>query len=332
MKKKFLPLYIAAAVTAISSCRKLDEYNPSGATAEAVFTTPEGMLTLINGAYSDQRNFYGKEDAILMTEGGTDLWFNQNKASYANQLTRYENFTPASSGTNRNAFTTFYKALNLANAGINRIRNVQYPTPAERNSREGELRFLRAFYLWHIVEFWGGANLRTTETQGAELTAKRSSVQDFYKVIIEDLEFAKQHLPVSWGAEYSRASKKSAAGLLARVLLNRAYYATGGEANTWFARARDAAKDVIDNAATYQVQLWPNYAALWNPANNRRVSTGGNGLLGEAMYTISNSATNQAINFDGNANRMHLWYLTQYSGRIGALVLSLPYGHVQRKH
>ena len=327
MKKTFVPYSALALVVLFSSCRKLDEINPSGATAEAVWTTPEGMLTLINGTYSELRNFYGKEDATLMTEAGTDIWFNQNKASYANQLTRYDGFTAASSGTNRNSFRTFYKILNQANAGIGRIRDIPYPSASARAEREGELRFLRAFVLWHIVEFYGGANLRTTETQGAELTATRSPAEEFYRVIIEDLEFARQNLPVSWGAEYSRASKKSAAGLLARALLTRAYYSTGADAATYFTRARDAAKEVIDRPADFGVSLWMNYADLWTPANNRRVGGGATGVLGESMFTISNSATNQVVNFDGNANRMHLWYLTQYSGRYTALQLDTAYGN-----
>lgn len=325
LNKLFFTCAVAGLVAG-ASCKKLDEYNPHGATADAVFTTPEGMLTLVNAAYSELRNYYGKEDAVLMTEGGTDLWYNANKGNYANQLTRYENFTAASSGTNRNTFKTFYRALNLANAGIERIHNVAYPSMEERNKREGELRFLRAFELWHIVEFWGGANLRTTETVGAELSAQRSSVDEFYKVIIEDLQFAKQYLPYEWGNEYSRATKKSAAGMLARIYLTRAYYATGAEAQSWFTKARDAAKDVIDNAAQYKVKLWPNYADLWLPANNKKVSGGATGVLGESMFSISNS-TNWLLNYDGNANRMHMWYLTQYSGRIGGLVQSLEYGN-----
>src|SRR5687767_10664651 len=161
MKKYIIP--VLAAVVLLGSCRKLDEINPSGATADAVWSTPEGLLTAINAAYNDQRNFYGKEDAVLMTEGGTDLWFNQNKASYANQITRYEGLTSTSSGTNTNTFTSLYKGLNLANAGIGRIQNISYPTAEEKNRRLGELRFLRAWYLWHIVEFYGGVSLRTTE-------------------------------------------------------------------------------------------------------------------------------------------------------------------------
>lgn len=310
-------------VAIFASCKKLNEYNPSGSTSDAVWSTPEGMLTLVNATYADQRNYYGKEDAVLMSEGGTDLWFNANKASYANQLTRYESFTPASSGTNRNTFRTFYKALNLCNAGIERIRNVPYPTITERNQREGELRFMRAFYLWHIVEFYGGVRLKTTETKEPELTAVRSSVAEFYNVIIEDLQFAKDNLPVSWGNEYSRASKKSAYGLLARAALSRAYYSTGSEAQTYFTMARDIAKEAIDKKVELKVNLATDYASLWNPANNKNIGKDN----GESMYTISNTPNNLPSNYDNNGNRMHLWYLMQYSGKIAGLIQSLDYGN-----
>lgn len=325
MKAKHISIVCVAAViiTTAVSCKKLTEYNPGGSTAEAVWSTPEGMLTLVNACYADQRNFYGKEDAILMTEGGTDIWFNANKSNYANQLTRYESFTPASSGTNRNTFRTLYKALNLCNAGIDRIKNVTYPTVEERNRREGEMRFMRAFYLWHIVEFYGGVRLKLTETKEPELTAQRSTVAEFYEAIFQDLEFAKEHLPVSWGAEYSRATKKSAYGLLARAALSRAYYSTGAEAQTYFTKARDVAKEAIDKRVDLKVALNPSYTALWLPANNKNIGKDN----GESMHTISNSATNLPSNYDGNGNRMHLWYLMQYSGRIGGLIQSLEYGN-----
>ena len=326
--KYIFPTYlILLVVISVTSCRKLDEYNPSGSTAEAVWNTPEGILTLVNGCYADQRNFYGKEDAILMMEAGTDLWFNANKANFANQLTRYEGFTSASSGTSRNTFTTLYKALNLCNSGIQRIQHVDYPAIAERNMREGEMRYMRAFYLWHIVEFYGGVNLRTTETQGAELTAVRSPVSAFYDTIFADLELAKEYLPATWGntasSEFSRATKKAALGLLARAALTRAYYSTGAEAQTFYTKARDAAKEVIDRKVELKVELWPDYADLWLPANNKKIGRDN----GEALYTISNSAVNTTSNYDNNANRMHMWYLTQYSGKIAGLVQSLEYGN-----
>lgn len=208
--KYFSYSIVAFSIVGTYSCKKLDEYNPSNPTADATWSTPQGFITNVNGAYSEQRAWYGKEDGIFMSEGGTDLWFNQQKANYANQLTRYENFTPSASGTMRNAWATLWRGINVANAGINRIDQAGFTDSTERNKRLAELRFLRAFYYWHVVETWGGVMLRTTETQSAELTATRRSVQDFYTLIFDDLQYAVTNLPNEWGAEYSRATKKSA--------------------------------------------------------------------------------------------------------------------------
>jgi hypothetical protein len=242
-------------IASLFSCRKLAEYNPSNATAEAAWTTPQGFITAVNAAYSEQRYFYGKEDGIFMAESGTDLWFNQGKANFANQLSRYQGFTSSASGTNRNVWRQIWKGINQCNAGINRIDGAGFTSETEKNTRLAELRFLRAFYYWHIVETYGGVMLRTTETQGVELNAERSTVPEFYTLIIDDLNFAKEHLPNSWGNEYSRATKKSALGLLARALLSRAYYSTGAEANTFFSQARDVANEVITRKAEFNVDL-----------------------------------------------------------------------------
>jgi hypothetical protein len=297
------------------SCN-IDEYNPSGATADAVWSTPQGFVTLVNSAYSEQRAWYGKEDGVFMSEAGTDLWFNSNKDNYANEMTRYESFTPSTSNPNKAAWKSLYKAINLCNAGINRISHAGFTDSVGRNSREGELRFLRAFYYWHVVETYGGVMLLTQETSGVVLTATRSPVKDFYQLITDDLTFAVKHLPVSYGAEYSRATKKSALGLLARVYLSGAYYYTGAEAQQWFKKAQETADEVISRKAEFGVDLWADYADLWKPQNNKQNK--------EALYIISNS-TNTALNYDGNANRLHLWFLTTYSSKPG-MQLSLEYG------
>ncbi|WP_187262043.1 RagB/SusD family nutrient uptake outer membrane protein [Pontibacter beigongshangensis] len=297
----------------------LEEYNPGGNTADTVWSTEQGFKTIVNGAYHYQRNFYGKEDAIFMTEAGTDLWFNANRASYANQLTRYEGFTPDASGTMNNSFRTFYTAISHANEGINRIGEVPFSSPEERARREGELRFLRGFYYWHVVETWGGINLKLDTEPG--FTAERSSVQAFYDVIIADLEFAAANLPNQnfWAAEYSRASKKSALGFLAKALLSRAYYSEGAEREQYFARARDVANDIINRKGELGIDLYPRFAENFATANllNARNHK-------EAMYIISNS-NNQSLNFDLNSNRLHLWHMTQY-GNKPALQQTLEYG------
>lgn len=311
---------VAAGTLGLTACNDLDEFNPSNATADTVWTTPEGFVTVVNAAYSEQRSWYGKEDGVFMGESGTDLWFNRDKNTYAGQLTQYAGLTPLQGNPNRAAWVLLWKSINLCNAGINRIGEAGFTNAEERNRREGELRFLRAFYYWHMVETYGGVMLRTEETREPVLTATRSLVPEFYDLIISDLQFAAANLPVSWGNEYSRASRKSALGFLARAYLSRAYYSTGAEAQQYFSRARDAANDVINRKAELRVDLRPSYADLWNPANNKTLGRDG----GEALYVVSNSV-NIALNYDDNGNRLFHVFQTQYSNRPG-LELTLNYG------
>ena len=72
-------------IVSMSSC-EIEEYNPSGVTADAIWSTPEGFQTLVNIAYSDQRTWYGKTDGLFMSEAGTDLWFNKEKDGWAKEI------------------------------------------------------------------------------------------------------------------------------------------------------------------------------------------------------------------------------------------------------
>lgn len=309
------------AVTIVYSCtKKLDEYNPSNATADAAWSTPEGFITAVNAAYSEQRSWYGKEDGIFMGESGTDLWYNRDRNTYARQVTQYDGLTAADGNPHKAAWVLLWKGINQANAAINRADNAGFTSDAEKNKRVGEVRFLRAFYYWHIVETFGGVMLRTTETQSPVLTAQRSPVSAFYDLIISDLEFAAQNLPVEWGNEYSRASKKSALGFLARAYLSRAYYSSGNEAQTYFTKARDIANQVINSKAELKVSLWTNYADLFDPTKNKNLGKAN----GEALYTISNS-TNPGLNYDDNGNRFFHVFTEAYPGKPG-LIQSLAYG------
>lgn len=303
------------------SC-ELEEYNPSGSTADAIWSTPEGFQTLINAAYGNQRTFYGKEDGIILGEAGTDLWFKAKKGWSYRELFRYEDFMGSTAGSNRNYWRDLWPAVNYCNSGINRIDNANYPSESEKNAKLGELRFLRAFYYWHIVETWGGVSLRTTETTTADLNAYRSPVEDFYELMIDDLNFAVEYLPVDQGEEYSRASRKSAMGFLARVYLTRAYYSLDKnnktEADSYFTLAKQLAHATIDSAALWGVSLFPDYADLWqNDINNKRCA--------EALYVVSNSI-DPSLNYDGNGNRLHEWFLASYSNKPG-LGLSIEYGY-----
>lgn len=318
--KKFKYTSYAAVVllsASIASCNKLDEYNPSGATSDGVWNTPQGFVTIVNGAYYEQRNWYGKEDGIFMSEAGTDLWYNREGQSYNRQLARYDGLN-GTTGTIKNDWAAIWRAINQCNAGIGRIGNAGFTNEVEKNRRLGELHFLRAFYYWHVVETWGNVMLRTKETTDVENTAKRATIKEFYDLIFSDLEFAKDNLPDTWGNEYSRATRKSALGLLARAYLTRAYY-PDADANAMFTKARDVAKFTIENRGALGVDLYQSADSIWLPVNNKKNK--------EALYIISNSSSALTGNYDANANRDHLYYLANYSKNRVALKRALEYGN-----
>lgn len=246
-------LFIAAFLMTSTSCKKqLEEYNPSGITAEAVYTTPAGFDALVNAAYGYQRMWYGKEEGYNISEMGTDLWMSAAGDVWPD-LSQYVNLQGTNSALSTE-WTALYAGVNLCNAGINRIGDAGY-TPEMRKQREGELRFLRAFYYWHIVETWGGVNFTTQETKGIVTTANKTPVDTFYAQIFRDLDFAVANLS-NTTPDYGRVTRPAAMSFEARMYLTRKMYA----------KANAMADAVIDGGFGYQLQS--NYADLWKMSNN----------------------------------------------------------------
>lgn len=316
MKKNrlFKFLFGIAGLLALNSC-SLDEYNPSGANADAVYNTEAGMNTLVNATYYNfSTQFYGREDIVFLMEGGSDLWYCAGKGTYADQLLTYSLKLDATVGQVKNTWQRLYEIVNYANAGINRIGNVVYANATTKLAKEGELRFLRAYAYYLIAETYGGVTLRTTETtEQTTYTAQRSSLKEFYELIIGDLEKAVQILPNSQ-SDIGRADKKAAYGLLARAALTRASYLeyfdnNKTDAAVYYQKALDAAKVLINNQSTYGCSLYSSFEDVFLPANNKNNK--------EALWVVTHS-TNTALNGQSsNPNRLFKWYNSKYTGICG---------------
>lgn len=295
--------FIAVSLLGLFACENtLEEYNPSGLTSETVYTTPEGFETLVNAAYSYQRWWYGKEEGYNIAETGTDIWTSGAGEVYRD-LTQYLNLQ-GSNAALTNEWREFYAAINLCNGGINRIEQAGL-SAALRPVREGELRFLRAFYYWHIVETWGGVHFTTTETSGILTTANKTPVETFYNQIFEDLKIAVNNLPATQ-PQYGRVTKGAAQAFLARMYLTRGMNK----------EALEMARAVIDG--NYGYKLEANFADLWKMSNLKSK---------EVIYTVDYSA-NLALNDLANStfnpyghgrgsNNAHLLFLMKYDDRPG---------------
>lgn len=315
--KKLIPLYCSVILCSCS----LKEFNPGGTTADVVFAAQEGMNALVNSAYVNYGGqFYGREDLVMLTEGGTDLWINIANSGYGRQMTKYEELTPGT-GQLRNTWNRLYEIINYCNAGIERIDAVPYNSADEKKARKGELHFLRAYSYWHIVEFYGGVDLRTQETKTAVLTAQRSPVSAFYDLMLQDLDVAIANLPVDPvpATDIGRATLKAAYGLKARVAITRVAYETSqAEKDRYYQIAKDAATYVINNQAALKVSLYATAAEVFAPANNKTNR--------EAMFVVTHSTVQSLNPQPNNPNRLHMWFKAKYSAKAG-VVQSLAYGN-----
>ncbi|WP_114792788.1 RagB/SusD family nutrient uptake outer membrane protein [Niabella yanshanensis] len=307
-------------IALLCSC-SLKEYNPGGTTADVVFASQQGMNGLVNAAYVNYGGqFYGREDIVMLTEGGTDLWINIANSGYGRQMTKYEELT-ASTGQIRNTWNRLYEIINYCNTGIERIDNVVYSSAEEKKSRKGELHFLRAYTYWHIVEMYGGVDLRTTETKTAVLTAQRSPVAAFYDLMIQDVNAAIENLPVDPYpvTDIGRATLKAAYGLKARIALTRvAYESSPAEKDKYYQIARDAAMYVINNQASLKISLYNTPAEVFAPANNKTNK--------EALFVVTHSTISSLNPQPNNPNRLHMWYKAKYSAKAG-MVQDFNYGN-----
>jgi starch-binding outer membrane protein, SusD/RagB family len=300
MKKiLIIVLSISSVLFTTTSCDKmLEEYNPSGLTADAVYTTPAGFETLVSAAYGYQRMWYGKEEGYNISEIGTDIWTSA-AGDIAPDMTKYFNFQ-GTNGILKTEWGALYQGVNLCNAGINLIGDVGL-SDAKRKQLEGELRFLRAFYYWHIVETWGGVHFTTEQTDGIITTANKTPVETFYTQIFEDLEIAVANLAPTT-SDYGRVTKPAAMSFLARMYLTRGMNA----------EALAMAKSVIEGGFGYELE--PVYGDLWKMSNNKNK---------EVVYAVNyandltyndykNNYEIQSIGHGRGSNNGHLHFIMKY--------------------
>ncbi len=309
---KFILSSFAMVILFTACKKKLEEYNPSGLTASTVYTKAVGFETLVNAAYSYSRYWYGKEEGYQLSEMGTDIWTSGTGDVYP-QVSQYNNLQGNNTSILDLEWNSFYAALNLCNTGISNIAAVSDYTATQKATREGELRFLRAFYNWHIVETWGGVQLTTKPSSGVITTANRTSVDSFYTQIFSDLQFAVANLPVST-SEYGRATQPVAKAFLARMYLTRGQNAA----------AIALANDVIKN---YGFSLLPAYSDLWDMGKLKNK---------EVVWAVDYS-TNLALNdlasstfpsgHSRGSNNGHLMFLMVYDQvNTGILIRDIPNG------
>ncbi len=252
---------MALALVAFSaqSCKDyLDEDLIAGVAASSYYTTAAGLEDAVDATYFFLREIYSNERAYTLSVFGTDTHTNGADGGYKG-FNFYDNTLNSGVDILLQQWTFLYQGINQANAVINRSTAVTDMSEAVKTQRLAEVRFLRAFYYFYLVQTWGDVHFSLEETIGAEVTANKTEQATIYaEGIIPDLEFAIANLP-NTQANYGRVTKPAAQFLLGKVYLTRGYQQFGQSGD--FDQAETLLTNVI---ADYNFALVPSHKDLWN--------------------------------------------------------------------
>jgi len=302
--KKYL--FCLCLTTTLFGCKKyLDEKQVSGVSYE-FYNTEEGIEALVWACYEPLRVFGTDQYMLNMSNLGTDIYTYTRVAS-GNEFHLYTSDINSTNFNFQFLWDNFYRGIASCNIAVNRVPKVNgsnfLKTEQGRLRREGEARFLRAFYYFKLVQTFGKIPLHLQENLVVQNDIKRAEVPDIYRAIIADLAFAAQNLPATQ-SQAARVTQSAAQHLLAKVYLTRGSAVTDvrGQQPT----DMDSAAFYAEKAIASKGALLPNYDQARNPQNQ-----GNKDVLFAVSYT-SNTLAN------GSGNSAHLYYISQYDNISGS--------------
>ncbi len=227
---------------ATSSCKEefltaVPELSLSDAT---VFTTPDRILSQVNGLYGSSKSgsLFGGRYLIYNDIRGEE-WVNRTTNSVTGYSTYQGNQDPSDSYL-ANFWVQGYLTINRCNLFLEGMESQKVVSAAVAANYKGEAKFLRALNYLALVQFFAkpyildkgasaGLPLRLKgETSSANNDLARSSVAQVYAQILKDLDEAENELPDSYSSALlntTRAHKNTAIALKTRVYLIMGDYA-----------------------------------------------------------------------------------------------------------
>lgn len=270
-------IYTIAIVAIFTSCeKKLDQLPISDATTGTFYTQTNDFIQGINAVYNDLRTYPDRQ--LNLSETRSDNLYAVSDGPRDWEPINNFQKTIASNPYINEAWNTNFNGIYRANVLIDQLeKNGSVITPVSLKTQlEAEAKFLRAFFYFDLVRWFGSVPLTDHPLTAAEATElPRSPVTDVYNLIISDLQFASggTNLPETYpAAAKGKATKYAAKALLALVHMTRSGITYGIEGpglgvNEW-SQALTLLNEII---ASNKYSFLPGYANIFSFTNENNV-------------------------------------------------------------
>ena len=290
----------------LSSCKKefIDLVPPSNLSTSGFYKTEADMNQAVLSAYGNLRSVYNNPFVRLgeiRSDNTTFSWLSGNPADengidvFASPLLPENNYPT-------NAWNNAYNVILRSNIVIGRIEGITFKSEELKKQYIGEAKFIRALMYFWLNRVFGGYSksgellgvLKVDKeiTPGEAYNITRSSLQENYDFIIEDLKYAEQNLPSSYsGTDKGRVTKWGAKGLLTKVYMTMAGYPLN-KGTAYYTLAIQKAEEVINTSGA---ALVPSYKDLFDVTKKNSIES-----LFEIQYKKGspNAATGSPWNND----------------------------------
>ena len=262
--KKTIHYYILAGILFMISCSKGFLEVPT--TTPVPSNDPNAAQDFVTAAYSsliyiDPGGGWNYDTHGISFVAATNIMSDDaDKGSFALDqagINDLDNFTETSSNSFVAAlWNGYYAGIARTNNALNALAITPLDSATAKRLR-GEMLFIRAYYYFNLVRFFGGVPIVTYVPNGPQAAVSdttletRANVLDVYNnVIIPDLQYGVNNLPLKGQTATGRITKGAAETLLAKVYM--------------YLRNWDQVKSLtmdVMNSGLYS--LVPDYSTIW---------------------------------------------------------------------
>ncbi|MDF1548701.1 MAG: RagB/SusD family nutrient uptake outer membrane protein [Bacteroidales bacterium] len=265
--------FILLAVLLFTACKEQLDISPkSNLEMSNFFNTEEDFGLALVGCYDaiavhEDGRAYGTYFKGLLNMGivGTDEMYVVD-GFWDNEIEILSQYTyTAFASVPYYVYVMQYRGISRCNTIIGALKSTEVEMSASTKDRMlGEAHFLRAFYYFQLVRFYGGVPIITEETNLNEFRNIRSTLAETYDRIISDFRTADEYLPIV--NTPGRATKYAAKSFLAKAYLQMAGEPLNDPAAA--AMAVQYASEVVNNGP---YDLEPIYGDIFHLDNEHGI-------------------------------------------------------------
>lgn len=277
MKTKIILSCLVATTLVSTSCSDFLTEDPKGQlTPSNFFVSQDALDASVYSLYAKVNGTQTYTNMMYPQWQGDDM--TDNSGSNKQAVAELDGFSANNNNKGvQDAWSKHYTVIKAANLILNNAGDTPV-SETEVNIALGQAHFWRAYAYYYMVRIFGPLPLVKTADELSN-DIQLSSVEDVYKLIVDDLKAAEGMLPTSYSTAPRNhdgvdayVTKQAVQATLSAVYMSMAGYPLNKGAE-YYALAAAKAKEVIDKEAQYGFYLDSEWSHVYSMGHNYNKET-----------------------------------------------------------